>query len=74
MKALLEYIKVNKDLIDDCFIIKHPSVVLSLYYSSTHRAREFKREDLMDQAVLEQHEVFDLHPSDFAEIKSVLGV
>jgi len=71
--AMRSYIEINKDLIQNYFVMKHKTGILCLYIS-TPKPLELKGDELLVEFARKQDELYVVTPSEYELLLSTSGI
>jgi len=71
--AMRSYIEINKDLIQNYFVMKHRSGILCLYIS-TPKPLELRGDELIAEFARKQDELYVVTPPEYDEVAKIMGV
>ena len=74
MNAIAEYLRRNRHLISDYFVVKQSYDRLVFYFATVHSPSEFDRSDIIPLLANDDTQICNLNPLEFNKIRTALGV
>jgi len=72
-ETVKEYIKLNRDLIQNYFVMRYKDNFLCLYISA-EKPLELKGDELIEKFAKKQIELNVITPSEYKEVADIMGV